>query len=202
MIIIFQFIIILMLMRDKFFVQKTTKKDVSSDDVSDIIGDSKSINNILQSNNYNNQFRNNKKEEDDKTRTNIFPIENVLNDIIDKLPNDNNQSDFAEEEEEWRRYDKLEQEHGYAQGVTFEELNNIEILLESNNLESNEKKEAIRLVQKIEGTELFTLLEKSMKDQAYKIIQLLDFNSSLEKVKQSTAVLVKNPEDFNIQDFL
>lgn len=44
-------------------------------------------------------------------------------------------------------------------GVTFDELSSVEALLQKENLEQSQKETAIAIVQKLQGTELFSLLK-------------------------------------------
>src|SRR5690606_11199761 len=73
-----------------------------------------------------------------------------------------NQPDFEEEEEEWNGYGISGGDNGFAQGVTFEELGAVGMLLQKEKLEPSQKETAIATVQKIQGTELFSLLENSI----------------------------------------
>src|SRR5690625_2319766 len=79
-----------------------------------------------------------------------------LEDVFDEMP------DLEEEEEEWNRQGQSGVEDGLAQGVTFEELSTVGMLLQKENLVPSQKETAVAIVQKIDGTELFDLLESSM----------------------------------------
>ncbi|HLR36806.1 MAG TPA: hypothetical protein VK084_02080, partial [Chitinophagaceae bacterium] len=91
-----------------------------------------------------------------------------LEDVFDEMP------DLEEEEEEWNRQGQSEVEDGLAQGVTFEELSTVGMLLQKEKLVPSQKETAVAIVQKIDGTELFDLLESSMEGASKKIAQLLD----------------------------
>lgn len=84
------------------------------------------------------------------------------------------QSEFDEEDEEWNLKGSPVDDFGFAQGVTFDELANVGKLLQQDRLEQAQKKEAIEIVQKIQGTELFYLLESSIEGASIKIAKLLD----------------------------
>lgn len=84
------------------------------------------------------------------------------------------QLNFLEEEEEWDKYRIISQDHALAQGVTYDELSKVEMLLRYDLLESSEKETVIPTVQKIYGTELHTLLENSIENASQKIAELLD----------------------------
>ena len=113
-----------------------------------------------------------------------------------------NMPDFEEEEEEWNRYGISGGDNGFAQGVTFEELSSVGILLQKENLEPSQKETAAAIVQKIQGTELFSLLENSMESASHKIAELLDGSLSTD-ADSSSSILRKNDlEDFDIGEFV
>ncbi|TDD77192.1 conjugal transfer protein TraD [Flavobacterium caseinilyticum] len=113
-----------------------------------------------------------------------------------------NMPDLEEEEEEWNRYGISGGNDGFAQGVTFEELSSVGMLLQKEKLEPSQKETAVAIVQKIQGTELFTLLENSMECASRKIAELLDGSFSSE-TDTSSSILRKNDlENFDIGDFL
>jgi hypothetical protein len=85
-----------------------------------------------------------------------------------------NEPDFEEEEEEWNSYGISGGIDGLAQGVTFEELSAMGMFLQKDNLDPSQKETAVAIVQKIQGTELFTLLENSVESASRKIAELLD----------------------------
>lgn len=113
-----------------------------------------------------------------------------------------NMPDFEEEEEEWNRDGISGGDNGFAQGVTFEELSSVGILLQKENLEPSQKETAAAIVQKIQGTELFSLLENSMESASRKIAELLDGSLSTD-ADSSSSILRKNDlEDFDIGEFV
>jgi len=113
-----------------------------------------------------------------------------------------NMPDFEEEEEEWNRYGISGGDNGFAQGVTFEELSSVGILLQKENLEPSQKETVAAIVQKIQGTELFSLLENSMESASHKIAELLDGSLSTD-ADSSSSILRKNDlEDFDIGEFV
>lgn len=110
--------------------------------------------------------------------------------------------DFEEEEEEWNRYGMAISDNGFAQGVTFEELNSVGMMLQKEKLEPVQKETAITIVQKIQGTELFSLLENSIAGASRKIAELLD-NSLSSGAESGSSILQKNDlESFDIGEFL
>ena len=113
-----------------------------------------------------------------------------------------NMPDFGEEEEEWNRYELSDGDNGFAQGVTFEELNFVGILLQKEKLEQSQKETAIAIVQKIQGTELFSLLENSMEGASRKIAELLDSTLSSETEAGSSTLRKNDLGDFDIREFV
>ena len=109
---------------------------------------------------------------------------------------------MEEEEEEWNRYGISSGDNGFAQGVTFEELSSVGMLLQKEKLEPSQKETAVAIVQKIQGTELFTLLENSMESASRKIAELLD-GSLFSETDAGSFFLRKNDfEDFDIGEFV
>lgn len=119
-----------------------------------------------------------------------------LDEVFSNIP------DFEEEEEEWNRYGISGGDDGLAQGVTFEELSSVGVLLQKEKLEPAQKKTAVAIVQKIQGTELFSLLENSMEDASRKIAELLDSTLSAKMDAGSSTLRNKDLRDFDIGDFV
>lgn len=119
-----------------------------------------------------------------------------------KIKEFKNTPDWEAEEEEWIRYGIASGDNGFAQGVTFEELSSVGMLLQEERLEPSQKETAIAVVQKIQGTELFNLLENSMESASRKIAELLDGSLSSE-TDSIIPILRKNDlENFNIEEFV
>ena len=114
----------------------------------------------------------------------------------------NNVPDLAEEEEDLNRYRTSGSDDGFAQGVTFEELNSVGVLLQKETLEPAQKETAIAIVQKIQGTELFSLLENSMEDASRRIAELLDSTLSSETEDSSSTLRKSDLSDFDIGEFV
>ncbi|PXY40882.1 conjugal transfer protein TraD [Flavobacterium cheongpyeongense] len=145
----------------------------------------------------------NKKQQTDNFNIEIdkedFDIDNPQEELDDVL---RNQPDLEEEEEEWNGYGMSAWNDGFAQGVTFEELSAVGMLLIKDKLEPSQKETAIALVQKIQGTELFSLLENSMESASRKIAELLDGSLSSEKDSGSSYLRKNDFNDFDIGDFV
>ena len=113
-----------------------------------------------------------------------------------------NEPDFEEEEEEWNSYGIFSMNNGLAQGVTFEELSTVGMLLQKDNLEPSQKKTAVAIVQKIQGTELFNLLENSIDSASRKIAELLDGSLSSETDTSSSTLQKNDLDNFDIVEFI
>ncbi|WLD23292.1 conjugal transfer protein TraD [Flavobacterium dauae] len=111
----------------------------------------------------------------------------------------NNVPDFEEEEEEWHNHRISNDNDGFAQGVTFEELGTVGALLQKEKLDSAQKETAAPIIQKIQGTELFDLLESSVKDASRKIAELLDSTLTTDTEDNSSNL---RKDDFDIEEFL
>ncbi|MGV0755368.1 hypothetical protein [Empedobacter brevis] len=110
--------------------------------------------------------------------------------------------DLGEIEEEWNRYGISGSENGFATGVTFEELNNVGGLLQKEKLEPAQKETAIDIVQRLQGTELFALLENSIGDASRKIAELLDSSLTSETKDNSSNLRKDDINDFDIGEFV
>ncbi|RZJ91609.1 MAG: conjugal transfer protein TraD [Chryseobacterium sp.] len=110
--------------------------------------------------------------------------------------------DFEEEEESWMRQGVEVDDFGFAQGVSFDELAKVGRILKEEKLEFNQKLEAVEIVQKLQGTELFYLLENSIEGASRKIAQLLDssFNSSTDST--SSTMRSDDLSDFDIEEYI
>ncbi|RRJ89106.1 conjugal transfer protein TraD [Paenimyroides tangerinum] len=119
-----------------------------------------------------------------------------LDEVFSNIP------DFEEEEEEWNRYGISGSDDSLAQGVTFDELSTVGALLQKEELEQSQKETAVALVQKLHGTELFSLLENSIEGASQKIAELLDSALSSETETGSSTLRKNNLEDFDIGEFV
>lgn len=132
-----------------------------------------------------------------------FDINESLNDQIPQEEPEKDSSsplDFLEEEEEWNKYRIVSEDSSLAQGVTYEELSNVEMMLHQEILESSQKETAIATVQKIYGTELHNLLENSIENASQKIAELLDY--SLKSGETGSSISHNNHSDqFDIKEY-
>ena len=135
-------------------------------------------------------------EYDENENVSIQIPQEELDEVFSNMP------DFGEEEEEWNRYELSDGDNGFAQGVTFEELSSVGMLLQKEKLEPSQKETAIAIVQKIQGTELFSLLENSMEGASRKIAELLDSTFSSETEAGSSTLRKNDLRDFDIGEFV
>ena len=135
-------------------------------------------------------------EYDENENVGIQIPQEELDEVFSNMP------DFGEEEEEWNRYELSDGDNGFAQGVTFEELSSVGILLQKEKLEQPQKETAIAIVQKIQGTELFSLLENSMEGASRKIAELLDSSLSSETEAGSSTLRKNDFDSFDIGKFV
>lgn len=135
-------------------------------------------------------------EYDENEEIGIQIPQEELDDIFTGVP------DLEEEEEEWRESGTTGIDDGLATGVTFEELSSAGMLLQKEKLEPSQKETAAAIVQKVQGTELFSLLENSMEGASRKIAELLDQNLSVENGSGSSVLRKNDLEDFDIGEFV
>src|SRR5690606_9304604 len=109
---------------------------------------------------------------------------------------------FEEEEEEWNGQGISGSDDGLARGVTFEELSIAGVLLQKEKLEPAQKETAIAIVQKLQGTELFSLLENSIEDASLRIAGLLDSSLPTETETGSSNLRNDDLSDFDIGEFV
>ena len=113
-----------------------------------------------------------------------------------------NMPDLEEEEEEWNRYGISGGDNSLAQGVTYDELSSVGALLQKESLEQAQKETAVAIVQKLQGTELFSLLENSIEGASRKIAELLDSTLSTDTDNSSSALRKSDLNDFDIGEFV
>lgn len=90
----------------------------------------------------------------------------------------------------------------FGQAVSLNELTKVGNLLQQDNLDMSQEKETAELIQKIEGTEFFTMMQQSIEGAAQKIAKLLDKSLSekhdvIPKENYDSAV-----DNFDIGDFI
>lgn len=201
-------ILIALLVQDKIVIKKSlwqqqSKQEKVNPKLPDIMGQPKSVRSLSVLNRAN-------ESQIDETETNPdnLDIEYDANESLSiQIPQEelddvfSNMPDFEEEDEEWNRYGISAGDDSLAQGVTYDELSSVGALLQKDNLEKAQKEAAIAVVQKIQGTELLSLLENSIEGASEKIAMLLD--SSLSENDSGSSTLRKNDlGDFDIGEFV
>ncbi|SHM05399.1 hypothetical protein SAMN05444366_2191 [Flavobacterium saccharophilum] len=200
-------LVIILLLQDKIVIQISKKgkpkQERANSDLPDIMGQPRTARGLSMPINAP-ESRIKKQQQE----TNNFDIEIGQEDVDAEIPREElddvfrNQPDLEEEEEEWNGYGIPEGNDGFAQGVTFEELSAVGMLLEKEKLEPSQKETAIALVQKIQGTDLFSLLENSIESASRKIAELLDGSLSSENDSGPSYLRKIDLNDFDIGDFV
>ncbi|KYH08211.1 hypothetical protein [Chryseobacterium cucumeris] len=107
---------------------------------------------------------------------------------------------WGQEEEDWK-YQDSNIESGFATGVTFQELSTAGQLLQRKMLEPDLERQAVAIIQKIHGTELFDLLENSLGEASKRISNLLSQSISND-VEGISSSYKDGVEGFDIGEFV
>lgn len=200
-------IVIVLLLQDKIVIYKRPKQKPSlkkiNPNLPDIMGQPKPVRSLSVPKQV---TESQKKEQELQTDNFDLDIDNKKVDI--QIPQEEldevfrNIPDLEQEEEEWNRYGISDEHDGFAQGVTFEELSTVGMLLQKDTLEPSQKDTTVAIVHKIQGTELFSLLENSMESASRKIAELLDDSFSSETETSSSNLRKNNLENFDIGEFV
>jgi len=201
-------IVIALLLQDKIVIKKRVKQTPIQEKVNpnlpDIMGQPKPVRSLSVPNTANESQkeeaeinpRNLDIEYDENESVGIQIPQEELDEVFSNMP------DFEEEEEEWNRQGISGGDDGFAQGVTFEELSSVGALLQQDKLKPAQKEPTVAIVQKIQGTELFSLLENSMENASQKIAELLDSSLSTETDTGSSTLRKSDLSDFDIGEFV
>ncbi|WP_291101019.1 MULTISPECIES: conjugal transfer protein TraD [unclassified Flavobacterium] len=201
-------IIIVLLVQDKIVIKKRSKEKPMQEKVNpnlpDIMGQPKPVRRLYVPNTANESQIEEPEINPDNLDIEYDENENVgiqipqeeLDEVFRNMP------DLEEEEEEWNRYGISSSDDSLAQGVTYDELSSVGALLQKENLEQAQKETAIAIVQRLQGTELFSLLENSIEGASRKIAELLD-STLLSEMEAGSSKLRKNDlGDFDIGEFV
>lgn len=206
-IIICLLIVIVLLLQDKIVIHRRTEQKSSHEktnpNLPDIMGQPKPVRSLSVTRQVNESQKKEQKPQtdnfdldiDDK-KVNMQIPQEELDEVFRNIP------DLEQEEEEWNRYGISGEHDGLAQGVTFEELSTVGMLLQKERLEPSQKETVVAIVQKTQGTELFSLLENSMESASRKIAELLDSSLSSETDASSSNLRKNDLEDFDIGEFV
>lgn len=202
-------IVIVLVLHDKIVIDKGEKtkveQDTSNSQFPDIMGKSKPY----QSHSVLNMPSNFQSEQPEIIPDNL-DIEYDENENVNiknphkEEPNEgfSDMLNFEIEEEDWRQYGIISDDNGLAQGVTFEELSTVGIMLQKENLETSQKETTAAIVQKLQGTELFSLLENSVENASIRIAELLDSTFNTRSDADTSILRKDNVDDFNIGEFI
>jgi hypothetical protein len=207
LIVICLLIVIVLLIKDKIIIKKVVSKQEQppfvNPNLPEIMGIPKPMKRLSVPNSTSKSLNEDLVKEIDNFESEIeendFDIQipqEELDDVFRNIP------DFEEEEEEWNRYGISGEDYGFAQGVTFEELSSVGMLLQKEKLEPSQKETAVAIVQKIQGTDLFSLLEDSMESASRKIAELLNGSFSSETDTNSSTLRKNDLEEFDIGEFV
>lgn len=201
-------IVIVLLLQDRIVIKKRSEQNPKQEKVNpnlpDIMGQPKPVRSLSVPNTaFERQIEevvldpdNLDIEYDENETVGIQIPQEELDEVFSKTP------DLKEEEEEWNRYGISGADNSLAQGVTYDELNAVGALLQKDNLEPSQKETAVALVQKLQGTELFSILENSIEGVSLKIAELLDSTLSSETEAGSSTLRKSDLNDFDIGEFV
>ena len=201
-------IVIVLLLQDKIVIHKRSKQDPPHKKVNpnlpDIMGQPKPVERLSLPNTATERQiqepeinpANLDIEYDENENVGIQIPQEELDEVFRKIP------DLEEEEEEWNRYGISGGDDSLAQGVTYDELSSVGALLQKENLEQSQKETAVAIVQRLQGTELFSLLENSIEGASRKIAELLDSTLTTETEAGSSTLRNNDLSDFDIGEFV
>ena len=202
-------IIIALLLHDKIVVKKKPEQKPTQEKVNpnlpDIMGQPKPVRSQSVPNSANESQMAEQEinpdnldiEYDENEDVSIQIPQEELDEVFGNVP------DLTEEDdEEWNRYGISGTDSGFATGVTFQELSNVGVLLQKEKLEPAQKETAIDIVQRLQGTELFALLESSMEGASRKIAELLDSTLTTDAKDNSSNLRKSDLSDFDIGEFI
>ena len=201
-------LVIALLVQDKIIIHKKSKQEPSQKKVNpnlpDIMGQPKSVQRLAAPDTANESQILEPEinpadldiEYDENENVSVQMPQSALDDVFSNGP------DLEEEEEEWNRYGISGSDESLAQGVTYEELSSVGVLLQKENLQQYQKETAAAVVQRLQGTELFSLLENSIEGASRKIAKLLDSTLSSETKDRSSSLRKNDLERFDIGDFV
>ncbi|WP_431609219.1 conjugal transfer protein TraD [Chryseobacterium sp. 'Rf worker isolate 10'] len=206
MILICLILVVILLLQDKIIIRKAVRKEEltkrSSAVIPDIMGGTRSIlRHSLPAADKSSQM-----EKEDGSWGNFEPETGGKAagiEIPQEEPDEPGEGiDLKEEEEEWSEYGVSQGDNGFATGVTFEELSTVGMLLQQPSLEVSQEETAVRIVQKLQGTELFSLLENSMEGASQRMAELLEKSLSSVTVSGSSSLRDGDVDQFDIREFV
>lgn len=209
LIVICLIIVIILLLKDKVVIQKNVRREIKpekkSSDLPDIMGLPKPVQSHTLPPNATKRQSDERDGIADNFGTETYGIGLGLeNPQIEREPDEDfgSMSDFENEEDEWDEYGFEDSDNEFATGVTFDELTTVGAWLEQDAPEPALQQKAVDIVQRLQGTELFGLLENSMEGASRKIAELLDKSLSAGTDFSSPNLRKSDLEDFDIGEFV
>lgn len=209
LIVICLIIVIILLLKDKVIIHKTVRREVNPEkknpDLPDIMGLPKPVERHTLPLNATKRQSGERGGIADNFGTETYGIGLGLeNPQIEGEPDEafGSMSDFENEEDEWDEYGLKDSDNEFATGVTFDELTIVGAWLEQEVPEPALQQKAVDIVQRLQGTELFGLLESSMEGASRKIAELLDKSLSAGTDFSSPDLRKSDLEDFDIGEFV
>ncbi len=208
LIIICLLIVIVLLVKDKIVIKKVIKtsglKSPEKSDFKDIMGKPKPFVRHLA------PIKADERQSE-KTDETLDSFENDISErrFVKESPQEELDEVFAdgpdleeEEVEERNRHSFPIDEEGFATGVTFDELSTVGVLLKQEELELSQELKAMEIVQRIQGTELFSLLESSIEGASGRIAALLDRSLATKMDSGSSGMRKNGLNEFDIGEFV
>lgn len=209
LIVICLIIVIILLLKDKVVIHKTVRREAKTEkknpDLPDIMGLPKPVERHTLPLNATKRQSGERDGIADNFGTETYGIGLGLeNPQIEGEPDEvfGSMSDFENEEDEWDEYGFEDSDNEFATGVTFDELTTVGAWLEQEVPEPALQQKAVDIVQRLQGTELFGLLENSMDGASRRIAELLDKSLSTGTDFSSPDLRKSDLEDFDIGEFV
>jgi len=207
LIVICLLIIIALLLKDKFMINKKsydrTQQEKVNPELPDIMGQPKPLKSYEGQNTM--IGRKSIEQENKDGNANRVPGEQLPTAApsAQQAQNDvpTTPIDLDEEQEYWGTQG-VRVDDGFATGITFDQLAGMGKLLAQNALKPPEEKMVVSIASKIDGTELLELLESKIGDTSKKIALLLDRTIAGQPANGSPLVRNGDREDFDIGEYV
>lgn len=202
-------IVIVLLAKDKIIITKVikgkTEQSAPRPDLPEIVGRPKPIERQKVSTDA--VIRQKEKQEEvsgnfEKESHEAGFAREIPSDELDEVFGSEPFSDFEDDDEDWEEQGFPNSDNGFATGVTYEELTTVGALLQKDKLEPASQQKALDIVQRIQGTELFTLLENSIEGASLKIAVLLEKSLPDSSDYSSSDERKSDVADFDIGEFV
>lgn len=199
-------IIIMLLAADKFRVVKKNKpipqKEQQKSSQHDIIGPTRSVRYIQTA--YNSVNTSDAKTTTDEEKSDMEDVTGETGDpegkpAIEEEPDSHPY--WEEEEAQWPSKYTTEDD-SFATGVTFEELVDVNRLLARESLDQQQQKQVVQTLTKVQGTEMFNLVQNSIGGASQRIADLLDAYVHANQQPASPDKQPRDAGDFDIGAFV